>query len=188
MEEIYACIRIYSISTGFFVTIAIKWPKNNRYILFEFCSDLDLEISRSNDKLSMALECLLRFAWNKSSAKTMVDSFHIWPLASPVTLAMDFQGQILKLSYFLNIWPHPKNIKECEFFGWINILFVNNVWSTFYFCYMLQCRPDVTFLSMVTLVWSYHDWDGDCVYLRHSTSLGAVFGFTSCTHRPYMEF
>ena len=90
---------------------------------------------------------------------------------------MNFQGQILKLPYIRNIWPHRKNIKECEFFGWINILFVDKIWSTFCFHDMLQCRPDVTFLSMVTLIWSYLNCDGDWVYLRQNTSLSAIFGF-----------
>ena len=40
-----------------------------------------------------------------------------------MTLALYFQGKILKLPYFRNIWPHCKNIKECEFFGWVDILF-----------------------------------------------------------------
>ena len=53
--------------------------------------------------------------------------------------------------------------------------------------YMLQCRADVTFLSMVTLVWSYY-CDGDCMYLRYNTSVCAVLGFTSYTHQPYMKF
>ena len=60
--------------------------------------------------------------------------------------------------------------KECVFFGWVNVSFFDNIRSTFCFNYMLQCRPDVTFLSMVTLVWSYHYCDGDGVYLRHDTS------------------
>ena len=54
--------------------------------------------------------------------------------------------------------------------------------------HMLQCRPDVTFLSMVTLVWLCHYCDGECVCLRYNTCLGAVLGFTSYTHRSYMKF
>ena len=132
----------------------------------------------------------VRFARNKSSAKKLVDLFHIWPWPPtlPVTLAMNFQGQILKLPYFRNIWPRRKNIKECEFFWWIDVLLVDKIWSTFWFHHMLQCRPGVTFLSMVTLSWLYHYCDGDCVYLRHSTSLCAVLSFTSYTHRPHMKF
>ena len=138
----------------------------------------------------MSLECMVRFARNKSSVNKVVDLFHIWPEPPtlPVTLAVNFQGQILKLPYFRNIWPHCKDIKECEFFGWVDILFVDNIWSTFGFYYMLQCRPDVTFLSMVTLVRSYHYRDGDCVYLCHNTSLCVVLGFTSYTHQPHMKF
>ena len=130
------------------------------------------KIQRSSDKLSMSLEEMVRFARNKSSMNKLVDLFHIWPLPLiwPVTLAMNFQGQILKLPYFRNIWSHRKYVKECVFFGWVDILFVDNIRFTFCFNYMLQCRPNVTFLSMVTLVWSYHYCDGDCVYLRHNTS------------------
>ena len=137
----------------------------------------------------MCLECMIRFARNKSIVNKLVDLFHIWPwpLTLPVTLATNFLGQISKLPYFRNNWPR-KNIKDDEFFGWVNMLFVNNIWSTFSFHHMLRCRPDVTVLSMVTLVWSYHYCDGDCVYLRHNIWFGAVMGFTSYTHRPYMEF
>ena len=52
---------------------------------------------------------------------------------------------------------------------------------------MLLCRPDVTFLSMETLVWPYHYCDGNFVCLRHNTCVGAVLGFTSYTHRSYMK-
>ena len=67
--------------------------------------------------------------------------------------------------------------KTSEFFVWVHILIVINIWYPFSFHHMLQCRPDVTFLSMETLVWSYHYCDGDFVYLRHNTCLSAVFGF-----------
>ena len=53
-------------------------------------------------------------------------------------------------------------------------------------CYSARC-PDVTFLTMETLVWPYHYCDGDFVYLHHDTYLGAVLGFTSYTHRSYMK-
>ena len=35
-------------------------------------TDLDLEISRSNDKLSMSLECVFRFARKKSSMNRLI--------------------------------------------------------------------------------------------------------------------
>ena len=53
---------------------------------------------------------------------------------------------------------------------------------------MLQYRADVKFLSMEILVWSYLYCDGNFVYLRHNTCLGAVLDFTSYTHRSYMKF
>ena len=101
---------------------------------------------------------------------------------------MNFQDQILELPYFLKYLKSSSNIKKSEFFGWVNILFVNDIWSTFSFHHILECRPDVMFLSMETLVWSNHYCDGDFVYLHHNTLLGAVLGFTSHTHRSYMKF
>ena len=49
----------------------------------------------------MSLECMVRFARNKNNMIKSVDLFHVspWPLTLRVTLAMNFQGQILKLLY-----------------------------------------------------------------------------------------
>ena len=59
--------------------------------------------------------------------------------------------------------------------------FVNNIWSTFYFRHMSQCRSGVTFLSLTTSVWSYHYRNGDGVYLGDNTCRSALLGFTLYT-------
>ena len=71
---------------------------------------------------------------------------------------------------------------------WKVWFFVNNIWPTFCFHPMLQCRSGVTFLSLWTSLWAYPCRDGDCVYLGHKTSWGAVFSFTPYTHRSCMKF
>ena len=90
---------------------------------------------------------------NKSSVNKLVDLFHIWPwpLTLPLTLAMNFQGQILKLSYIPNIWPDRKKDKK-EWILWMVWYFVDNIWPTFCFHRMLQCRSGVSFLSLATSV------------------------------------
>ena len=80
-----------------------------------------------------------------------------------------------------------QKIKKGELFGWFDI-FVNNIWLTFCFHLMLQCRSSVTFLSLATSVWSYFYSTGDGVYLVHTTCWGAVLGFTPYTHRSGMKF
>ena len=103
-------------------------------------------------------------------------------------LGNEFRRSNLKIAIFSKCLTSSSNTKKSEFFGCVNILFVNKIWYMFSFHHMLQCRPDVKFLSMEILVWSYHYCDGDFVYLRHNTCLGAVLDFTSNTHRSYMKF
>ena len=52
---------------------------------------------------------------------------------------------------------------------WMVWYFVNDIWPTFCFHRMLQCRSGGTFLSLATSVWLYLYRDGDCVYLGHNT-------------------
>ena len=80
IDEIYAYTRIYSIFTYAFGTIAIKMATKliDTYSLISTVT-LTPEIPGSNDKLSMSLECMVRFARNKSSVNKVVDLFHIWP-------------------------------------------------------------------------------------------------------------
>ena len=103
-------------------------------------------------------------------------------------LGNEFPRSNLRIAIFSKYLTSSSNIKMSEFFGWVNILFVNNIWSTFSFHHMLQCRPDVKFLSMEILVLSCHYCDSNFVYLRHNTCFGAVLDFTSYTHRSYMKF
>ena len=103
-------------------------------------------------------------------------------------LTCDLGNEFPRIAIFSKYLTSSSNIKKSEFFGWVDILIVNNIWSTFTFHHMLQYRPDVKFLSKEILVWSYHYCDGDFVYLRHNTWLGAVLNFASNTHRSYITF
>ena len=136
----------------------------------------------------MSLECRSQFAQNKSNVNKLVDLFHMWPwpLTLPLTLGMNFQGQILKLSYLQNIWTDRKN--KDGWILWMVWYIVNNVWPTLFFNRMLQCRSCVTFQSLATSVWLYLYRNGDCVYLGHNTCWVLVLGFTPYTHRSCMNF
>ena len=116
----------------------------------------------------------------KSSVNKFVDLFHIWPwpLTLSVTLTMNVQGQILKVPYLWNIGPDCKKWNKRGRILWMVWFFVNDIWPTFYFHPMLQCRSGVTFLSLGTSLWAYPCRNGDGVYLGHKASWGAVFGFT----------
>ena len=103
-------------------------------------------------------------------------------------LGHEFPRSNLGIAIFSKYPTSSSNIKKSEFFGWVNNLFVTNIWSMLSFHHVLQCCPDVTFLSMETLVWSYHYCYGDFVYLRHNAWLGTVLDFTWYTHRSYMKF
>ena len=129
---------------------------------------------------------MAQFARNKSNVNKLVDAFHIWPwsLTLHVTLAMNFQGQILKLPYLRNIWPDCKKGR----ISWMVWYFVNNVWPTFWFHHMLQCHSGVTFLSLATSVWSYLYRNGDGVQLGHNTFWCVVLCFTPYTKRLCMKF
>ena len=137
----------------------------------------------------------LKNAWpylheTKSSVNKLVHLFHIWhwPLTLPVTLTMNFQGQILKLTYLWNIRPDRKKWNKRGWILWMFWYFVNNIWPRFYFHRMLQCRSDVTFLPLGTSLWAYPCRNGDGVYLGHKTCWGAVFGFTPYTDRSCLKF
>ena len=128
------------------------------------------------------INCLcLKNAWpdlheTKSSVNELVDLFRIWlrPLTLPLTLTMNFQGQILKLPYLWNIGldRKKKENNKRRWILWMVWYFVNNIWPTFYFHRMLQCRSGLTFLSLLgTSSWAYPCRNGDGVYLGHNTCL-----------------
>ena len=191
IEEIYAYTRNYSIFT---VYLCHNHHENGHYIKRSICLNSALTLTWKFQ--GQIIYCLcLKNAWHdlhetKSSVNRLVDLFYIWPwpLILPVTLTIHFQGQMLKLPYLWNIGPDCKNneLKRDEFFGWFEIF--DNIWPTFYFHRMLQCRSGVTFLSLGTSLWAYPCRNGDGVYLRHKACWGAVFGFTPYTHRPCMKF
>ena len=79
-----------------------------------------------------------------------------------------------------------KNKRGCIL--WMVGNFVDNIWPTFCFHRLLQCRSGVMFLSLTTSVWSYLYRNGDGVYLGHNTCWGVVLGFTPYTHRSCMKF
>ena len=137
----------------------------------------------------------LKNAWpdlheTKSSVNKLVGLFHIWhwQMTLPVTLTINFQGQILKLPYLWNVGPDRKTWNKRGWIPWMVWNFVNNIWPTFCFHRMLQCRSDVTFLPLGTSLWVYPCHNGDGVYLGHKTYWGAVFGFTPYTHRSCIKF
>ena len=103
-------------------------------------------------------------------------------------LGHEFPRSNLRIAIYSKYLTSSSNMKKSEYFEWVNNLFVDNIWSTFSFHHMLQCRPDVTFLSMETLVWPYHYATAIvcvCVII-HAWVL--FLGFTSYTHRSYMKF
>ena len=124
---------------------------------------------------------MVRFAWIKSSVNKVVDLLHIWPwpLTWPVTLAMNFQGQI---SYLI-----VKYLTEGEFFGWLNILLIlsdvrfafiiySSAIQVWHFCCWKHTRDHIAItMAMV------------CI-LGLDTCLGVVLGFTLYPHRLYMKF
>ena len=144
------------------------------------------------------INCLcLKNAWTdlhetKSSVNKLVDLFHIWPwpMILPVALTMNFQGQIFKLPYLWDIGPDCKKMKWNKRVWILSMVwyFVDNIWPTFCFHRMLQCRTGVTFLSLGTSLWSYPCHNGDDMYLGHKTCWGSVFGFTPYTHHSFMKF
>ena len=71
---------------------------------------------------------------------------------------------------------------------WMVWYLVKNIWPTFYFHRMLQCRSGVTFLSLGTSSLAFPCGNGDAAYLGIKTSWGAVLGFTPCTHLSCMNF
>ena len=144
------------------------------------------------------INCLcLKNAWpdlheTKGSVNRFVDLFHIlpWPLNLPVTLTMNFQGQILKLTYLWNIGPYRKKWNKI---GWILLMVwycVNNMTYVLLSSYAaVPYRRDVSVvLSLVISLWAYPCRNGDGVYLGHKTCWGAVFVFTPYTHRSCMKF
>ena len=104
------------------------------------------------------INCLrLKDAWpdlheTKSSVNKFVDLFPKWPwpLTLSVTLTINVQGQILKVPYLWNIGPDGKKWNKRGRILWMVWFFVNDIWLTFYFHRMLQCRSGVTFLSLGT--------------------------------------
>ena len=150
---------------------------------FEFGIDLDLEISRSNDKLPMSYKCMVRFAQNKSSVNKLDGLFHIWPwpLTLPVTLVMISQGHILKLPYVQNIWPDRKKDKkrvnslDASIFCWSYLIYVLlSSYAAVPFRYFLLHISVVDNISMIISL-SQRRW---CVF-RTKYMLGCCSGFHS---------
>ena len=113
--------------------------------------------------------CLcLKDAWpdlheTKSSVNKFVDLLHILPcpLTLCVTLTMNVQGQILKVPYLWNIGTGRKKWNKRGRIIMMVWYFVNNIWPTFYFHRMLQCRSGVAFMSLGTSLWAYPCRNGD---------------------------
>ena len=134
------------------------------------------------------IDCLcLKNAWpdlheTKSSVNKLFDLFHM-TLATDLASDLDheFQGQILKLPCLWNIGPdRKKNRNKKGWIFWMSWYFVDNIWSTFYFHRMLQCRSGMTFLSLWKSLWAaYRCYNCDGVYLGHKTCWGA---FLSSLH------
>ena len=132
-----AYISIYTIFTMCFATITFEMvSKLTDQISHKFDSDLDLEISRSNDTLPMSLASLVPFARDKSRAKYLIGLFHIWPwaLTLPVTLAINFQGQITKFPYPRHIRPCREESKRGEFL--VGLWFLRNPCSRITFTFV----------------------------------------------------
>ena len=66
--------------------------------------DLDLGFSRSNFEKVVSQEWDGRLTWNKRGASRYNVGHMLWlsTFLSPMTLALDFQGQILKMLYIRN--------------------------------------------------------------------------------------
>ena len=78
--------------------------------------DLDLGFSRSNFENAVSQEWKGRLTWNERDVNRYDVTPTLWlsTFPSPMTLTLDFQGQILKRSYLRNGMTIDMELKGCE--------------------------------------------------------------------------
>ena len=132
---------------------------------------------------------MVRFAQNKSRVNKFIGLLHIWHwlLTLLVTLAMNLQGQILKLPYFFKYMTSSWILKEGYFIGWCNILWtVSDLRFAFIICY--------TAVQM----WRFCRRQYKYAYITNATVIVCIYGIMHAwalcwvslhiLHRSYMKF
>ena len=92
---------------------------------------------------------------NKSSVNKLVDLFHIWPIW-PYLWHWPWISKVKSWNcHIYQIFDPIEKKDKKEWILWMVWYIVDNIWPTFCFHRMLQCRSGVSFLSLATSVWSY---------------------------------